>query len=47
LLGDAVEFVDEVVAGDVSFDAAAETFAVCSSTMEAILTGRPSVVVSN
>jgi hypothetical protein len=45
--GEAVELVDELVGGDRALDQAAEALAVCSSTTETILTGRPSVVESN
>ena len=45
--GKAVELGDEVVTGDVAVDQAAKAFTVCSSTMDTILIGRPSVVASN
>ncbi|EUA01023.1 hypothetical protein I545_6681 [Mycobacterium kansasii 662] len=45
--GDAVKFVDEVLAGDAAVYLVAETFAGCSSMIETILNGRPSVVESN
>jgi hypothetical protein len=46
--GEAVQFVDRVVSGDVLRSTRPPRHSrVCSSTMDAILIGRPSVVASN
>lgn len=42
--GQAIQFIDEVIAGDAAFHHAAEDSRVCSSMIEAILTGRPSAI---
>jgi hypothetical protein len=45
--GEAVQIGDQVLAADAAFDQAAERLRVCSSMIETILIGRPSVVTSN